>query len=333
MTSFLTNFTDEIESYVQWATSTTGNVFQLISLTGKCLLQTISLLLETVHIFSLFVAEGISVFFHEFILFLLDINDLSDTLLKFLNNTGNYTCQVLISSFNSLGNLGIQIRLLFSAAITDVWTVLTSTLVNAKSLLILIGNSTLFLVQLGPSIVCFIFYAPISLTSWVVQTVLLYTSQSIFWTVALIQCILYEILDMPTSSLFGMFLAIFILIGFRFYLKSICWLFYWQKTRALITKWLHALDLKRPSMLLQGVKFKKEAIELDDHSNRHLLRQLEIEREDKLCVICHDRFKCVLLLPCRHFCLCQICIDIVRQTDPNCPLCRKYVTDSLRVYC
>ena len=30
-----------------------------------------------------------------------------------------------------------------------------------------------------------------------------------------------------------------------------------------------------------------------------LLREVEREREDKLCVVCQDREKCIMILPCR----------------------------------
>ena len=30
-----------------------------------------------------------------------------------------------------------------------------------------------------------------------------------------------------------------------------------------------------------------------------LLREVEREREDKLCVVCQDQEKCIMILPCR----------------------------------
>ncbi|KAM7350953.1 uncharacterized protein ACRADG_003938 isoform 1-T2 [Cochliomyia hominivorax] len=52
------------------------------------------------------------------------------------------------------------------------------------------------------------------------------------------------------------------------------------------------------------------------------------------CVICRDRQKCVLLLPCRHLCLCEECADYMffSSQRQNCPLCRTFIDHSMSVY-
>ena len=47
------------------------------------------------------------------------------------------------------------------------------------------------------------------------------------------------------------------------------------------------------------------------------------------CIVCRDRDRSVLMIPCRHLCLCDECND--RLTDLQCPVCREVVVDTIKV--
>ncbi len=58
--------------------------------------------------------------------------------------------------------------------------------------------------------------------------------------------------------------------------------------------------------------------------------QLSASDDEHLCVVCEDAKKQVIILPCRHMCLCSNCANFDKIKE--CPMCRAKVEDSMTVY-
>ncbi|GLH10460.1 Uncharacterized protein GBIM_15423 [Gryllus bimaculatus] len=58
----------------------------------------------------------------------------------------------------------------------------------------------------------------------------------------------------------------------------------------------------------------------------------EHERASKLCIVCQDKEKSVIILPCRHVCLCTVCCTIIQEEYGACPVCRQRVERTMTVY-
>jgi hypothetical protein len=63
---------------------------------------------------------------------------------------------------------------------------------------------------------------------------------------------------------------------------------------------------------------------------RVLSRKIDAQREERLCVVCQVEPKAVVLLPCRHLCVCGGCAN--HSLLSKCPICRKAVREKLVVY-
>lgn len=61
---------------------------------------------------------------------------------------------------------------------------------------------------------------------------------------------------------------------------------------------------------------------------RQRVRDYEL-REDQLCVVCRERPREIIILPCGHVCLCEDCsIDI----NERCPVCRGGIDQKAAAY-
>ncbi|XP_032241899.1 uncharacterized protein LOC5516260 [Nematostella vectensis] len=86
---------------------------------------------------------------------------------------------------------------------------------------------------------------------------------------------------------------------------------------------------ERPSTTLDN----KPSVSNDEHVNR-LREELERERDKTLCVICAEQPKQILIMPCRHMCLCSVCADtlLTHWNRRACPLCRCRIRSLIEVY-
>lgn len=79
-----------------------------------------------------------------------------------------------------------------------------------------------------------------------------------------------------------------------------------------------------PSRLIKGMS-------ADD-----LQKVIDDEKERRMCVVCQDRSKSVLILPCRHMCLCVECGNQIARSRSRerrkCPLCRSKINTIMNVY-
>lgn len=54
---------------------------------------------------------------------------------------------------------------------------------------------------------------------------------------------------------------------------------------------------------------------------------------DNYCVACQDNEKCVLMLPCKHVCLCKDCYKrLPAQYGKSCPICRQRIAKSMDIF-
>ena len=59
-----------------------------------------------------------------------------------------------------------------------------------------------------------------------------------------------------------------------------------------------------------------------------LIAELDMVKQQRLCVVCYDGQKEVVLKPCQHLCACSVCAPALN----DCPICRKPVQGQEKIY-
>ena len=65
---------------------------------------------------------------------------------------------------------------------------------------------------------------------------------------------------------------------------------------------------------------------------QNLKRNFREVSDKLLCIICQENDRGVIILPCKHLCLCQICADKIKIKKKTCPVCQQPISDYLKFY-
>jgi len=109
-----------------------------------------------------------------------------------------------------------------------------------------------------------------------------------------------------------------------------------QKKFGLVPENLATLDLtdltdlesKCHDSLRAVSRAKEDQLKQQMEELKSLKRAKEVLEDQKLCVVCADSEIHVVLLPCRHRCLCRTCAPVLKK----CPICRKEIGDRIETF-
>ncbi len=64
---------------------------------------------------------------------------------------------------------------------------------------------------------------------------------------------------------------------------------------------------------------------------REIQQRLEgINFEGYECIICMERGRNVIFLPCKHFCLCEECLEELQRQE--CPVCKREICETVKLF-
>lgn len=225
------------------------------------------------------------------------------------------------------------------------WFDLTTSAATAvRTACILIGSSTWMLIMFIPNlIILFVTYILHALT-YLWQSIVMLALSVISSALGATAATADYFRAFPMKSLFG--LAIFgLLVKYRYTLfAAVCTV---GQGLTMITMYVVYQFINYAQVVLSGLRRAgssvADALRLrsqmryssassdENHENQDECERINGEINDR-CVICRDRRKTVLLMPCRHLCLCRICATHLGNYRTVCPLCRKTYFNTIQIY-
>lgn len=141
--------------------------------------------------------------------------------------------------------------------------------------------------------------------------------------------------EVPLESFLGLTSAVIIVrlcVHFRETISTNLYNFYWSLVRNMLylyyacyNYWTNP-EVQIITRMVSGDIMNARDSNLDDVFDD------ANSASDALCVICQERQKCVLTLPCRHICLCTECCRRLYGYQRTCPICRTFIYHSVSVY-
>lgn len=159
----------------------------------------------------------------------------------------------------------------------------------------------------------------------------------LFW-INLPQGICDFLTEIPVESLLGIIISFCLIYLFaRFYVILFSFLYQQIKNFCLHLRRKY-IELGRyftRSTPPQRLVYRRQILPMRRphiRTERNLLNSSKNEENDRYCVICQEHIKCVLLLPCRHLCMCNECINTLQLYHNTCPICRSDIETTMQIF-
>lgn len=209
-----------------------------------------------------------------------------------------------------------------------------------KNLFVLIGNGAWFMLALVPTLLLTMFAYIYQIVQCLVENCLKFGEAVWYHMTEVTSASINYFLDVPLQAIIGCSFIVLLLVYRRVTLRFTTWLIIrvlqYLRSR-LLTAFLAILSTfrrrnhnnrprptnqiySRPSLVASRSSTTNPRIS-PKTSKRYSV-------DENVCVICRDEQKTVVLLPCRHLCLCFNCSGSIR----TCPLCRKPIMNIISVY-
>ncbi|ENN73548.1 uncharacterized protein LOC109541831 [Dendroctonus ponderosae] len=265
--------------------------------------------------FLIFLQDNVQILHQGFIF-------LSDSLDVVLKVIGSLCCKLYIL-YHSVTTLTVSVCSAVISGITATIAGVGYVIVFVKKLFILFGSGVWFLITLLPLMIVYICKLVSAFIQQLVQETRAMFHSGLSASKLAIKDGVNFIVDVPIQSAIGIAVGLSLL-----YVLSQCYRLLARK----ITRNVRELRRwrQRPRASVAEPLRAPQVAPLPSPKSRQ--SNFDLEADSKVCVICQERNKCVLLLPCRHVCLCTLCTRELKSYGNICPICRSTINRTMKIY-
>lgn len=317
-----------------------------------CLFLRINELLGSVTLAALYYATvvvqylgaGLCQAYRELVFFMQDIVSLVHFIVSVTDILVHGSADCIVMTVTSLSRLSTFLKESFVSGCNGASSAALQVVSSSRNFLGLFFRSALLLLQLLPyttlQLARYVYYGVFGLVSCIctfVATVTDYVRSVIVTATSdLYQFIFGQPGDVYTGLVILLLTAITLRVAIRAEVHRFIWHAMW---RLVFTLRARALQRRRqvgqresPSPPPFTMTLRRTTAARTTRLKR-LELELEQQREKQLCVVCLNEERTVILMPCRHFALCNRCVGtLLQQQQQTCPMCRHIIFEVISVY-
>lgn len=330
-----------ISSFIETLVSLFVKIFAASYILGKLIIHIAAAIGNVLAALASTISSYAVTFYEDVKIFFMDIEYQYGHIIKMLNNGVNNSIgdlsKLILAIVSSIEWFGEQTKSETLRLLNGSLNLMVYGAVGLRDWIVLVGNSAWMLVMCIPNLA--IVFVGI-LMRWISMAWSSIVDSIALTALTVAKCIKATasfVTSVPLQSLGGL-IAIYFICKYRFYVYHLLRLI-WRKCARIIISfgqyifigfgWL--LHFVTPIGNYLPNMWRLNSIQ-DDYVNPPATGSDKTIENFQFCVICQDKLKSVVLLPCRHLCLCLDCYKQLRRYRRECPMCRQPYEHSIQVY-
>lgn len=329
MLSFITNTINLLRNIIYWTLLFSYKIGQSIAFTITFIF---TFLIESTRN----VLSALKIFYEDFGIFLSDLFQSASLILNWLGESVNtifvFTKDVFEGVKTAYFSLNTTLTVIIDS-ILNFWNKLFNNigqiLICIRTFLTILGSGVWFALTLIPIGIIYTFTLFISYIRLLFAEIFnIIINCKEFFLRFLRECY-YFISEIPAESYLGLIAGaclIYITLKWYFILYGIFRRFSRHLYEGLIRNLSHMRShIFRSNSNLNVTPDESSEVESENEGDGYF-------SEERFCIICQERDKCILFLPCKHVCLCSECNLVLKRYNRACPICRTVINRTMKIF-